>query len=116
MKRTRSASVIAIAAFAAAGLGAGAAVAACGTTAQVATAAGTTPGQATYSYYQSMMRRLYSGASGSMMGGISRSSIMGPSGYRWMMGGLNSPAWMRGHALPGFMMGTSSARSMTAPR
>src|SRR6266536_3621703 len=26
--------------------------------------------------------------------------------YRWMMGGLAAPAWMRGHALPGFMMGT----------
>jgi rusticyanin len=24
-----------------------------------------------------------------------------------MMGGLDAPAWMRGHALPGFMMGTS---------
>jgi hypothetical protein len=34
--------------------------------------------------------------------------MMGGSGYRWMMGGLDAPAWMRGQALPGAMMGTSS--------
>ena len=32
---------------------------------------------------------------------------MGQTGYRWMMGGLDAPAWMRGSALPGYMMGTS---------
>jgi rusticyanin len=39
-----------------------------------------------------------------MMGG----SIMGSQGYRSMMGGLAAPAWMRGHALPGFVMGSAS--------
>jgi rusticyanin len=33
--------------------------------------------------------------------------MMGETGYRWMMGGLDAPAWMRGSALPGYMMGTS---------
>jgi hypothetical protein len=42
-----------------------------------------------------------------MMGGTSYGWMMGSSGYRWMTGGRDAPAWMRGHALPGFMMGAS---------
>jgi rusticyanin len=110
MKRNRSAAMIAVAAVATVGLGAGAAITACGSTARLPAAA-STPGGAAYSYYQSMMRRLDSGSpgsSGSMMGGRSSGSMMGGPGYRSMMGGLAAPAWMRGHALPGFMMGSAS--------
>jgi rusticyanin len=106
MKRSRSAAMITIAAVAVTGLGAGAAITACGSGGQPPAAA-STPGGAAYSYYQSMMRRLDSGSSGSMMGGTSSGSMMGSQGYRWMMGGLAAPAWMRGHALPGFMTGSS---------
>jgi plastocyanin len=108
MKRTHLAAVIGTVAFTAAGLGAG--VTACGSAAQ-APAAASTPSGASYSYYRSMMERLYPGSSGSsgMMGDTSsRSSMMGATGYRWMMGGVDAPAWMRGDALPGPMMGTSS--------
>lgn len=110
MKRTRLAAAIGVAALAAAGLGGGAAITACGSSAQ-APAAASTPGNSTYSYYRSMMGRLdpsSSGSSGMMGGTSSRSWMMGATGYRWMMGGLAAPAWMRGSALPGFMMGTSS--------
>jgi FtsP/CotA-like multicopper oxidase with cupredoxin domain len=109
MKHTRYAAAFGTAMITAAGLGAGVAIAACGSAAQ-APAAASTPGSAAYSYYQSMMTRLNSGSAGSagsMMGGASGSSISGRSGYRWMMGGLAAPAWMRGGALPGFMMGSS---------
>jgi rusticyanin len=109
MKHIRLAAVIGTAAITAAGLGA--AIAACGSTGQppaaTAPAAAATPGGSAYSYYRSMMRRLYPGSSGSMMGGTSYGWMMGGTGYWWMMGGLAAPAWMRGHALPGFMMGTS---------
>jgi rusticyanin len=57
-----------------------------------------------YSYYQSMMGQ-YSGTS--MMGG-SFGSIVGHSGYGWMMGGLNAPGWMRGGTLPHYMMGSTT--------
>jgi hypothetical protein len=107
MKRTRLAAVIGTAAFAAASLGAGAAIAACGSTAQMPAVA-STHGHSMYSYYRSMMGRLYSGSSGMMGGTSSRSWMMGGSGYRWIMGGLDAPACMRGQALPGAMMGTSS--------
>jgi hypothetical protein len=110
MKRTRLAAVFGTAAFTAAGLGAGAAIGGCASAAHAPAPASTSSGSA-YSYYQSMMGRLYSGSSGGsgMMGGpSSRSSMMGAAGYRWMMGGLTAPAWMRGHALPAFMMGRSS--------
>jgi len=106
MKHTRLAAAIGAAAIAAAGLGAGAAITACGSSGQ-APAAAATPGGSSYSYYQSMMGRLYGGSAGSMMAGTSYGWMMGGAGYRWMMGGLAAPAWMRGHALPGFMMGTS---------
>jgi rusticyanin len=44
-----------------------------------------------------------------MMGGGSYGWMMGATGYQWMMGGAAAaPAWMRGQALPGFMMGTAS--------
>jgi rusticyanin len=111
MTHTRLAAVIGIAAFAAAGLGAGAAITACGSAGQ-SPAAAATPGGSAYSYYRSMMGRLYSGSGSSgssgMMGGTSsRGWMMGGTGYRWMMGGSAAPAWMRGSALPGFMMGNS---------
>jgi len=49
-----------MAAFAAAGLGVGVSVAACGSTGHVPAAAGP-PGGSGYSYYRSMMGRLYVG-------------------------------------------------------
>jgi rusticyanin len=109
VKRTRSAAAAVTAAIAAAGLGAGLVVAGCGTT-RLAPAAASAPGGPAYSYYRSMMGRLYSGASGSMMSGTGMSSrgwAMGGSGYRWMTGGLTAPAWMRGRHLPGYMMSSS---------
>jgi uncharacterized cupredoxin-like copper-binding protein len=57
-----------------------------------------------------MMGRLSSGSSGSMMGApaaSSRSWMMSGSGYRWITGGPVAPAWMRGSALPGYMMGSA---------
>jgi plastocyanin len=108
MKSTRLAAVIGTAAITAAGL---AALAGCGTTtakapaAAGAPAATATPADPSYSYYQTMMERLYGG--GGMMGGSSYGWMMGATGYQWMMGGAGAPAWMRGQALPGFMMGTS---------
>ena len=59
---------------------------------------------AMYSYYSSMMGRLYGP---SMMGG-SYSSMMGSSGYQWMMGGTGAPGWMRGGSLPSYMIGTGT--------
>lgn len=105
---TRLAAAISMAAFAAAGLGVGVGVAACGSTGHVPAAVGP-PGGSEYSYYRSMMGRLYSasGPSGMMGSTSSRSWMMGEAGYRWMMGGLDAPAWMQGSALPGYMMGTS---------
>jgi rusticyanin len=107
MRHTRPAAAISMAAFAAAGLGMGVGVAACGSTGHVPAAAGPSGGSE-YSYYRSMMGRLYSasGPSGMMGSTSSRAAMMGESGYRWMMGGLDAPAWMRGSALPGYMMGT----------
>jgi rusticyanin len=105
VKRTRLAAAIGIAAFAAAGLVAGAAVTGCATTSKPPAAAAS-PGGSTYAYYRTMMGRLYGG--GSMMGGSSYGWMMSETGYRWVMGGLDAPAWMRGSALPGVMMGTSS--------
>jgi rusticyanin len=108
MKMTRLAVVIGAAAITAAGLPA---LASCGTTAKAPAAAGAPataakPADPTYSYYQTMMERLYGG--GSMMGGSSYRWMMGATGYEWMMGGAAAPSWMRGQALPGFMMGASS--------
>lgn len=110
MRHNRLAAVIGTAAITAAGL---AALAGCGTTTAKAPAAAATPATSaaaaapadqSYSYYQTMMERLYGG--GSMMGG-SYGWMMGATGYQWMMGAATAPAWMRGQALPGFMMGTS---------
>jgi rusticyanin len=84
---------------------AGAAVTGCATTSKPPAAAAS-PGGSTYAYYRTMMGRLYGG--GSMMGGSSYGWMMSETGYRWVMGGLDAPAWMRGSALPGVMMGTSS--------
>src|SRR5580692_1101604 len=111
MKHSRSTAMI-VAAAAAVTLGAGAAISACGSAGQAPAA-----GDAAYSYYQSMMRRLdggSAGGAGSMMGGgvqsgqPSAGSMMGGPGYRWMMGGRSAPEWMRGQALPGFMMGSGT--------
>ncbi len=104
MNSTRLAAVIGAAAITAAGLVTAAAITGCGTTTTTPAAAAAPAGPA-YSYYRTMMGRLYGGAS--MMGGSSYGWMMGGTGYRWMMGGLAAPAWMRGRALPGFMMGTS---------
>jgi rusticyanin len=108
MTRTRLAAAISMAAFAAAGLGVGASVTACGSTGHVPAAA-SPPGGSGYSYYRSMMGRLYSasGPSGMMGSTSSRAEMMSETGYRAMMGGLAAPAWMRGSALPGYLMGTS---------
>jgi rusticyanin len=105
---TRLAAAIRMAAFAAAGLGVGVGVAACGSSGHVPAATGS-PGGSEYSYYRSMMGRLYSasGPSGMMGSPSSRGAMMGETGYRWMMGGLDAPAWMRGSAPPGYLMGTS---------
>jgi rusticyanin len=111
MKSTRLAAVIGTAAITAAGL---AALTGCGTTTKApaaaatpaASAAAATPTDPSYSYYQTMMGRLYGG--GGMMGGGSYGWMMGATGYQWMTGGAGAPAWMRGQALPGFMMGTST--------
>jgi rusticyanin len=108
MTHARLAAAISMAAFVAAGLGMGVGVAACGSTGHVPAAAGPSGGSE-YSYYRSMMGRLYSasGPSGMMGSTPSRGWMMGETGYRWMMGGLDAPAWMQGSALPGYMMGTS---------
>jgi rusticyanin len=42
-----------------------------------------------------------------MMGG-SGNSMMGRSGYQWMMGRTNAPGWMHGETLPSYMMGTNT--------
>ena len=119
MQHNRLAAVIGAAALTAAGLGAlnacgsaGPAPGAAATPAASAPAAAAIPSGSAYDYYQSMMGRLYSsatGSPGSMMGGSgSYGWMMGGTGYRWMMGGTDdAPAWMSGSALPGFMMGTS---------
>jgi hypothetical protein len=114
VNRARLAAVIAAAAVAAGGAGTAVALAAGGSPARSSPATGTSPAAgasgSSYSYYQSMMRRLYGG--NSMMGGTSSRYgwMMGETGYRWMMGGTAAPAWMRGSAVPAFMtgmMGTS---------
>jgi plastocyanin len=114
VKHIRLAAVRGAVAITAAGLGAGAAITGCGSTAKApaATASARTAvpaGGAAYSYYLSMMRRLYPGSSGTMMGGgTSYGWMMSGTGYRWMMGSLDdAPAWMTGTALPGFMMGAA---------
>ena len=109
MKWTRLAAVGSSAVFTAAGLGAGTAITACGSTAQ-APAVASTPPSSGYSYYQSMMGRLYGDSPGMMMGRgtPARTWMTGTRGFRWMTGGLAAPAWMRGQDLPGFMMGSST--------
>jgi rusticyanin len=101
MNRTRLAAMTGTLAITAAGL---AAVTGCVTTTTKAPAAAGISTSPSYSYYRTMMGRLYGGSS--MMGGSSYGWMMGGSGYQWMMGGLAAPAWMRGHAVPGFMMGS----------
>jgi rusticyanin len=104
VKHLRATAVMGIAIVSAVGLST---VAACGSTTQ-APAAASTPRSSAYSYYRTMMGRLSSGSSGSMMGSTpSRSWMMSGSGYRWISGGADAPSWMRGRALPGYMMGAT---------
>jgi rusticyanin len=109
VNRARLAAVAAAAAVAAGGAGTAVAFAAGGSpTPSSPAAAAASPGTGSgsgYAYYRSVMGGLDGGAS--MMGG-SYGWMMGGRGYAWMMGGTSSaPAWMRGSALPGIMMGTS---------
>jgi hypothetical protein len=79
------------------GTGAATAITAWGSGTQAPAAATPPSGSSSYSYYRSMMGRLYSasGSSGMMSGTSSRGWMMGGRGYGWMMGGLDAPAWMR---------------------
>jgi rusticyanin len=100
MGRRRTVLVIATAALALGGLGAGLAVAFAGSS-----RTSPSPGTPSYSWYRSMMGGLgYS----SMMGNSNYSSMMGQSGYGWMMGGSGAPGWMYGGTLPSYMMGEST--------
>lgn len=102
MKSTRLAAVIGTAAITAAGL---AALAGCGTTTTKApaSAAAATPADPSYSYYQTMMGRLYGG--GTMMDGGSYRWMTGATGYQWMMGGAGA------RLLPWFVIGPNQASS-----
>jgi rusticyanin len=114
MMRSQIKMLAVAAALAAGGLGAAAALAACGTSGQparpAASAGAPAATQATaqypYSYYRSMMGRLFNG--GSMMGSRPYGWMMGPAGYRWMTGAHGVPGWMRGGHFPAVMMGTGS--------
>ena len=88
--------ILAAAALAAAGLGAGLAVSLGGSSPSTAG-----PYSSAYQYYRSVIGRY---GVGSMMGG-GYGWMMGTSGYQWMLGGTTAPNWMRGESLPGFMMG-----------
>ena len=103
MTGKRIAVLAGVAVIAAVGIGVGVAVATGGPRGRpgaVGPAAG--PG---YSWYRSMMGG-YMG--GSMMGGSPNSWMIGPRGYRWMMGGTSAPGWMRGGQLPSSMMGATT--------
>ena len=101
MNRKHAGLIAAAAVVIAGGTGTGLALAAGGTT-HPAPPAATSAAAPGYSWYRSMMGGL---GGGSMMGGTSYGWMTGETGYRWMMGGATAPAWLRGHALPGFMMG-----------
>ncbi|MHB1510057.1 MAG: cupredoxin domain-containing protein [Acidimicrobiales bacterium] len=103
-RRARLAALIGAAVLAAGGLGAGLALAVGGSSAPPTASTAATSG-AMYSYYSSMMGRLYGP---SMMGSSSYNSMMGSSGYQWMMGGTGAPGWMRGGSLPSYMMGSGT--------
>jgi rusticyanin len=90
--RRRLVAIIAAAVLAAGGLGAGLALSLGGSSAPTTASA-----SSAYAYYQSMMGGY----------GIGTGSMMGRSGYTWMMGGMAAPGWMTGASLPGFMMGTN---------
>lgn len=92
MRHARQAATIGGAIATAVGL---AVLAGCGTSANAPRSPAATTSGPAWSYYRSMMGRFHGGP---MMGGT------GAAGYRWMMGGATAPAWMRGHALPGYMM------------
>ena len=95
MKRRHFAAVITAVGVGVVGVGSGLA----GSTSLAAAAA--TPGGSMYSFYRSMMGTF---DVGSMMGG-SFNTMMDTYNYQWMLGGANAPQWMRGSALPTFMMG-----------
>ena len=121
MTRNRISVLAGAAVLAAAGLGTGVTIAACGSPGQPATAASppaaaspavpaaagspaaySSPG---YSWYRSMMSGYYGG--GTMMGrGSSYGWMMSQAGYQWMTGRAGAPGWMRGGTLPAGMMGT----------
>jgi rusticyanin len=48
-----------------------------------------------------------------MSGTPSRGSMMSSTGYQLIMGGKDAPAWMRGSALPGYMMGSAGDAGTT---
>lgn len=57
----------------------------------------------TYDYYLATMKRYrITSKTGAAYGWMLR-----PSGWAWMVGGVLAPGWMRGGALPRFMMGTA---------
>jgi rusticyanin len=97
MTPRRLAAVITVAALAAAGLATGLTLALRGPSTPAAT-------DADYAYYQSVM----SPYAGTSMMGAGSGSMMGQSGYQWMMGGTNAPGWMSGGTLPSSMMGGSA--------
>lgn len=113
---------MAAAALVAGGIGVGLAMAhdraARGPGRQPGTVAGSGSGS-TYAYYRSTMADLgvpgsvdsgdgsmmgRSGSTGTMMDGLSASSMMGAAGYTWMVGAAAPPGWMRGGSLPRFLM------------
>ncbi|MDA8267748.1 MAG: sulfocyanin-like copper-binding protein [Acidimicrobiales bacterium] len=103
-RRARLAAIVGAAVLVVGGLGAGLAFAV-GESSSPPTASTAATSGAMYSYYSSMMGRLYGP---SMMGNSSYGSMMGSSGYEWMMGGTEAPGWMRGGSLPSYMMGSGS--------
>jgi rusticyanin len=120
MTRNRISVLAGAAVLAAAGLGTGVAIAACGSPGQpaplasppaaasraVPAAAGSPAAYAGpgYNWYRSMMSGYYGGTM--MGGGSSDGWMMSQAGYQWMTGGAGAPGWMRGSTLPAGMMGT----------
>lgn len=95
-RRRRVAAIVAVGVLLAGGLGIGLALAFGGSSTP-------TSGASAYSY-QSMMGNY---SRGPMMGGSS-GSMMGRSGYQWMIGGTDAPGWMTGGSLPDYMTGSNT--------
>lgn len=96
MIRRRLAATITAAALGAGGLGAGLVLSIGGQSSAGSLALAPASARASYAYYETVARGLVGGQDGSMMG---------PSGYAWMMGGARAPGWMMGGSLPASMMG-----------